>query len=399
MAARKSITPNKKGVTSMTTARKRIKIVDTTLRDGEQTAGVVFSNQEKIRLARMLEDIGVDQIEVGIPAMGGAEKESIRAIAQCCRRASIMAWNRAVLSDLKHSLDCGVDAVAISIATSDLHIKNKLGKTREWVLESIAAATEFAKKAGLYVSINAEDASRSDFDFLVQFAKTGLAAGADRFRFCDTIGLLNPQSTYERIQALHQALPDLPIEMHTHNDFGLATANALAGVTAGATYVGVTINGLGERAGNAPLEEVVMALHYLYNYETGVKTAKLKELSEYAAMASGRPLPVQKAIVGNNIFTHESGIHVDGALKDPRTYEAFAPEEVGLNRHIIIGKHSGTAAIINKLHTLGFNIDEKTARELLPRVREYAVGLKRSLTDPELVGLYQDLLQEGKISA
>lgn len=153
----------------------------------------------KIRLARMLEEIGVDQIEVGIPAMGGAEKESIRAIVQCCRRASIMAWNRAVLSDLEHSLDCGVDAVAISIATSDLHIKNKLGKSREWVLESIAAATAFAKKAGLYVSINAEDASRTDLDFLIQFAQTGLGAGADRFRFCDTIGLLNPQTTYERI--------------------------------------------------------------------------------------------------------------------------------------------------------------------------------------------------------
>jgi homocitrate synthase NifV len=383
----------------VTTFRKRIKIVDTTLRDGEQTAGVVFSNQEKIRLARMLEEIGVDQIEVGIPAMGGAEKESIRAIVQCCRRASIMAWNRAVLSDLEHSLDCGVDAVAISIATSDLHIKNKLGKSREWVLESIAAATAFAKKAGLYVSINAEDASRTDLDFLIQFAQTGLGAGADRFRFCDTIGLLNPQTTYERIRALRQAVPELPIEMHTHNDFGLATANALAGVEAGADYVGVTINGLGERAGNAPLEEVVMALHHLYNYETGMDTTRLKELAEYTAMASGRPLPVQKAIVGNNIFAHESGIHVDGALKDPRTYEAFTPEEVGLNRQIVIGKHSGTAAIINKLQALGYAIDEETARELLPRVREYAVGLKRSLTDPELVGLYQDLLQEGKISA
>ncbi|HPU43954.1 MAG TPA: homocitrate synthase, partial [Dictyoglomaceae bacterium] len=324
-----------------------IKIVDTTLRDGEQTAGVVFSKAEKVQIARMLDELGVHQIEAGVPVMGGDEEEAIKAIVKSGLKASIMGWNRAVISDIETSLRCGVDAVAISISTSDIHIKYKLRKTREWVLESMVKACEFAKKHDVYVSVNAEDASRTDLDFLLQFAKAAKEAGADRLRFCDTVGIMEPFTIYDVVKTIIDKT-GLAVEMHTHNDFGMATANALAGIKAGATWVGVTINGLGERAGNAALEEVVMALKYIYNIDVGIKTYKLKEVCEYVAKASARELPVNKAIVGKNIFAHESGIHADGVIKYPKTYEVFTPEEVGGERQIVIGKHSGTHALIRK---------------------------------------------------
>ncbi|MGB9682826.1 MAG: homoaconitate hydratase, partial [bacterium] len=229
-----------------------IKLVDTTLRDGEQTAGVVFSKGEKIQIARMLDEIGIHQIEAGIPVMGGDEAEAIKAITKLKLKASIMGWNRAVISDVEASLRCGVDAVAISISTSDIHIQYKLQKSREWVLDSMAKATEFAKREGVYISVSAEDASRTDMDFLVQFATVAKQAGADRIRFCDTVGIMDPFKMYDTIKVLIEKV-SIPIEMHTHNDFGMATANTLAGIKAGATYAGVTINGLGERAGNAAL--------------------------------------------------------------------------------------------------------------------------------------------------
>ncbi len=370
-----------------------IKIVDTTLRDGEQTAGVVFSKAEKLQIARMLDDLGVHQIEAGIPVMGGDEEEAIKAIVKAGLKASIMGWNRAVISDIEASLRCGVDAVAISISTSDIHIKYKLRKTREWVLENMVKATEFAKKHGVYVSVNAEDASRTDLDFLLQFAKAAKEAGADRLRFCDTVGIMEPFTIYETVKTIIEKV-GIPVEMHTHNDFGMATANALAGVRAGATYVGVTVNGLGERAGNAALEEVVMALKYIYNIDVGIKTYKLKEICEYVAKASARELPVNKAIVGKNIFAHESGIHADGVIKYPKTYEVFSPEEVGGERQIVIGKHSGTHALIRKFQEYGITLTEEDAQELLKKVRALAVELKRPLFDKELMYLYQDYLKE-----
>lgn len=370
---------------------KDINIVDTTLRDGEQTAGVVFANKEKVRIAKMLDELGVPQIEVGIPIMGGDEKEAIREITKLNLKASIMGWNRAVVKDIEESIKCGVDAVAISISTSDIHIKHKLNSTREEVLDRMVKAVEFAKKEGMYISVNAEDASRTDDEFLIEFAKSAKSAGADRIRFCDTVGVLEPFSTYEKIKKLKDNV-DIDIEMHTHNDFGMATANALAGIRAGANFVSTTVNGLGERAGNAALEEVAMALKYIYNIELGLDTKRFREISEYVSKASGRFLPVWKAIVGDNMFAHESGIHADGMLKHPNTYEVFKPEEVGLIRQIVIGKHSGTAAIKAKYKEFGIEIDEKTANEILAIVRKTSIELKRSLFDKELIYIYDEYL-------
>ncbi|WP_213996375.1 MULTISPECIES: homocitrate synthase [Tepidanaerobacter] len=373
----------------MTEKDRKIYIVDTTLRDGEQTAGVVFANREKIQIAKMLDEVGVDEIEAGTPVMGGDEKEAITAIAKLGLNARIMAWNRAVIKDIQESLRCGVGAVAISIATSDMHIKDKLHSTREEVLEKMVKAVEYAKKEGVYVSANAEDASRSDEEYLIQFIKAAKQAGADRIRYCDTVGIMTPLEIYERIKRIRQAV-DIDIEMHTHDDFGMATANAITGVSAGATHVSVTVNGLGERAGNAALEEVVMALKHLLGFDMKQNTRKFREICEYVAKASGRDLPSWKAIVGTSIFTHESGIHADGAIKNPKTYEVFDPDDVGLTRRFVIGKHSGTASIKKKLSEYNINIDDGLANIILESVRKTSVELKRPLTDAELLNLYYE---------
>lgn len=368
---------------------KRIFIVDTTLRDGEQTAGVVFANEEKIAIATMLSDLGVDQLEVGIPTMGGDEKQAIKEIVKRNLKSSIMAWNRPVIADINESIDCGVDAVAISISVSDIHIKNKLKKSREWVLEKMVEGVEYAKKNGLYVSVNGEDASRADKDFLVTYMKTAKEAGADRFRYCDTVGVMGPFEIEEQIRYLYENT-GFDIEMHTHNDFGMATANAIAGIRAGANHVGLTVNGLGERAGNAALEEVVMALKYVYGMEMDIDTTMFREISEYVSRASGRELPIWKAIVGTNMFAHESGIHADGAIKNPKNYEAFDPRVVGLERQIVIGKHSGKAAIVNKFKEYNIDLTDEEATGILEMVRATSVRLKRSLFDKEIVQMYKE---------
>ena len=372
---------------------RKIYIVDTTLRDGEQTAGVVFANEEKLIIADMLSDLGVDQLEVGIPTMGGDEKEAIKEIVKRNNgKTSIMAWNRAVIKDIQESIDCGVDSVAISISVSDIHIKHKLKTSREWVLENIVKSVEFAKKNGLYVSVNGEDASRADKDFLVDFINVAKQAGADRFRYCDTVGIMEPFSIKNDIKEIYDRTK-FNIEMHTHNDFGMATANAVAGIMGGASHVGVTVNGLGERAGNAALEEVLMALMFVYGYKGNIDTKMFREVSEYVSRASGRILPKWKAIVGDNMFAHESGIHADGAIKNPKNYEAFDPDVVGLQRQIVIGKHSGKAGIINKFKEYDITLNDEEAQGVLELVRAASVRLKRTLFDKELVKLYKEYLQ------
>lgn len=368
-----------------------VRIVDTTLRDGEQTAGIVFSTEEKIAIARLLDQAGVYQIEAGVPAMGGGEMEAMQAIVDLQLNASIMAWNRVTISDIEASIACGVDAVAISVPTSHIHIKHKLRKSQRWVLENIRRAVNYAKTHGLYVSANAEDASRTPLEFLIEFAIAARDAGADRFRYCDTVGLQDPFRLAEEIRTIIQAT-GLPIEIHTHNDLGMATANTLAAVRAGAQFVGVTVNGLGERAGNAALEEVVMALKLLKKAEVGFDLHLIRQLSESVAAASGREIWPSKPIVGRSIFAHEAGTHSDGVLKFPGTYEPFAPSVVGGVRQMRIGKHSGGHSLRAKFAEFGITLTEAESELLLPRVRDKAIEVKRDLFDKELMQIYQGYL-------
>jgi len=372
-----------------------IKIDDTTLRDGEQTAGVVFANDEKIHIAKMLDKIGVHQIESGIPAMGGDEKDAIKKIAGLGLNCSVLAWNRPVKSDIEASVECGVDAVALSISTSDIHIEHKLRKSREWVLETMKSGVDFAKSHNLYVSVNAEDASRSDMEFLLQFARTARDAGADRLRYCDTLGILDPFETFMRVKNVIDII-GIEMEMHTHNDFGMAIANAIAGIKAGAIYVNTTINGLGERAGNAAFEEFVMALKYVEGVDMGFNTTLFRNLSEYVARASNRVLPTWKPIVGGNLFVHEIESKVSGIMADPLTYELFKETDVGLKREYVLGKYSGVNATMHKLETLGYKISEEEASELAEIVRNKTVSSKRALFDSEIIDTYKEFKGSSK---
>ncbi|WP_019176519.1 homocitrate synthase [Methanomassiliicoccus luminyensis] len=370
-------------------AGSKLNICDTTLRDGEQAAGIVFANLEKVRIAKLLDEIGVQQLEVGIPAMGGDEKTAIKRIAHLGLNASILGWNRANKEDIAHSIDCDVDSVAISMSASDIHIEHKLMKDRQWVLDKIVESVEYAKAHGMYISVNGEDMSRADPEFMVQFCQTAKEAGADRVRYCDTLGIMTPSGTYAAIKNIVDKV-GIPVEMHTHNDFGMATANAISGVQAGATFLSTTVMGIGERTGNSPLEEVVMAAKHLLSIDTGIETKRFREVTEYVARASGREIPAWKPIVGSNCFAHEAGIHTDGVMKFLSNYEPYSPEEVGMSRKIIVGKHSGRSTIKQTLLAKGIEIDDATATAVLEIVRATSVSLKRSLSENELVYIYQD---------
>lgn len=366
----------------------KIIIDDTTLRDGEQTAGVVFSKRDKITIARMLDSIGVHEIECGIPAMGKEEREGIKALVELGLNARLIAWNRALVPDIQKSIDCGVRAVDISLSVSDIMIENKIRKTREWVKEQLKVALGFAKENGLYVLVGGEDGTRADLGFLAELMEITLSMGGDRFRFCDTLGIMDPFSMFEKVAALREAVPGLPIEVHTHNDFGMATANTIAGIQAGAISANTTVNGLGERAGNAALEEVVMGLKHASGIETGIDTHRFRELSLFVSKASHRTLPPWKAVVGENVFAHESGLHTDGVIKDPKNYEGFDPAEVGLTRQIVVGKHSGSSGLIERYRDMGIAISRAEAMHLMDKVRKIAQQTRRPLNNNQLIKIY-----------
>ena len=366
---------------------RSITVNDTTLRDGEQSAGVAFAIHEKLAIARSLDAAGVPELEIGIPIMGGAEQETIEEIAGLRLRSRLMVWGRMTQDDVAAVTRCPVDIVHLSIPVSDIHIHHKLGRTREWVLDRIERCVSAALDAGHEVSVGAEDASRADEDFLLEAAIMAQAAGARRFRFADTLGVLDPLATTRRIRQLCTAV-DLEIEMHAHDDFGLATANTLAAVLAGASHINTTVNGLGERAGNAPLEEAVMALRHLYGIESGIDTRQLPELSRLVAKASGRAVAVNKSIVGDAVFTHESGIHVDGMIKNPLNYQGFDPVEVGREHRLVLGKHSGSHAVTQAYARLGIALTSIQAGQILARIRDHAVTTKRSPDGEELRRFY-----------
>jgi D-citramalate synthase len=365
-----------------------IRFFDTTLRDGEQTPGVSLTPNQKFEIAVKLADIGLNVIEVGSAAASEGEREAIRLISDAGLGAEICTYVRALEQDIDLAADYGADSVHLVIPVSDLHISKKMRKTREQVATMAYHAVEHAKGRGLLVELSGEDASRADQSFVRELFTEGVNCGAERLCFCDTVGLLTPEKVVQFIPPIAEIAP---LSIHCHDDLGFALANTIAALKTGATCAHVTVNGLGERAGNTPLEELVMSLEILYGYDTGIKKEEIYHLASLVSRLTGVPLPVNKAIVGEMAFTHESGIHAHGVMREPTTYESIKPEMIGRKRRIVLGKHSGSASVEAALNEMNYHTDESQVKEIIKRIKELGDEGKR-VTDTDLMAIADAVL-------
>jgi 2-isopropylmalate synthase len=369
---------------------ERVKVLDTTLRDGEQTPNVALSIDDKLKIAQALDELGVDIIEAGFPINSEGEAEAVKRIAGAGLQSEICALCRASKTDIDAAIGADVDSVHIFLATSKVHLEKKLKISKEEAVEKAVQAVKYAKEHGLITEFSCEDATRTELDFLHEVHRNIESVGVDRIDIPDTVGVMTPPAMMQFVTEIRK-VTKVPLAVHCHDDFGLSVANSLAGVRGGAEEVHVTMNGLGERAGNAALEEVVMALQAFYNISTSINTRKLAFVSRLVSQLTGIQVQPNKAIVGENAFSHEAGIHVHGILSESSTYEPMRPEIVGKERSIVMGKHSGTHAIENRLKEYGLALDKEQLKELVKRVKKYAESGKK-LDDAELFALAYDIM-------
>lgn len=348
-----------------TSHKRTIHLIDTTLRDGAQAPGVRFDREDKLAIARDLDAMGIDELEVGIPVMGSAEIADIQKIAGLGLGCRLSVWCRARIEDLAAAGRCGVEGVHISLPVSDIHLQT-LGKTRQWVCEQLYTLVPKAQEHFRQVTIGAQDATRAEPAWLVGFAQTACRLGAHRLRIADTVGTSRPQAVAELIKLIRKTSPALPLEFHGHNDLGMATANSLVAVESGAAALSLTVNGLGERAGNAALEQMIMALRQHPDLTCRARSHNLLALCRLVAQTSGRQIPAAQPIVGEMAFTHESGIHCHAMAKNSNSYEPFAPEQIGRNgRRFALGSHSGRAGLRHLLDRAGIAASQEQINELM----------------------------------
>lgn len=365
-----------------------IEVCDVTLRDGEQMPGVVFRPDEKLDIAIKLNEVRVEIIEAGFPVVSEAEKRAVQDVSNLGLDSKISVLSRSVPKDVDAALDCDVDMVSVFIATSDLHLKHKLHMTCDQAVKCAFETVEYAKDHGLIVRFSAEDATRTDFELLKRLYKRAEEYGADYVSIADTVGILNPRTTYYLVSEIKKEV-NIPICMHCHDDLGMALANTLAAAEAGAKQLHTTVNGIGERSGNTPLEELMVALRLHYGVDR-YDTTKLTTLSKLVQSYSGVIMPKNKAVVGENAFAHESGIHVAAVLEEPRTYELYSPEMVGSARRIIIGKHTGARALKYITKKMGYDLKRDEICLLAEKVKRCS-EFKRPISCDELRKLIHDL--------